>query len=173
MSISVRFTRYSKGCTQTQGTGVTRPREFDERRTRCPTCTTLDSKGRLVLQSDIRKAWDGKSVRLVPVLGSLFGFTPDGYVAWLEQNCPDRDDITSKDFKKARFFNAHTVEVEIDSAGRIGVGRVHEEDLKKLGIDKDVTVVGNGSHFEIWDTAKWDAEQEAEESQEFEAYLFG
>ena len=135
--------------------------------------TTLDSKGRLVLQSDIRKAWDGKSVRLVPVLGSLFGFTPDGYVAWLEQNCPNRDDITSKDFKKARFFNAHTVEVEIDSAGRIGVGLVHEEDLKKLGIDKDVTVVGNGSHFEIWDTAKWDAEQEAEESQEFEAYLFG
>ena len=135
--------------------------------------TTLDTKGRLVLQSDIRKQWDSKPVRLVPVKGVLFGVTPEGYDAWLEQNAPEHDNIDSKDFKKARAFNAHTVEVEIDSAGRLGVKRAHEADLKRLGIDSEVVVVGNGSHFEIWDAAKWDAEQEAEEAQEYDEYLFG
>lgn len=133
----------------------------------------LDSKGRLTLQADFRKEFPDGKVKLVPVKGAMYGFTPEDYVEWIAKNCPEADDIDSRDAKKARFFNAHAVEVEIDAAGRIGVGRTSEIDRKKLGLVRDVVVAGNGKHFEIWNAASWDAQQADDEAEEFEAYLFG
>ena len=133
----------------------------------------LDSKGRLTLQADFRKEFADGKVELVPVKGALYGFTLEGYVSWIEKNCPNADDIESTDAKKARFFNAHAVEVEIDAAGRIAVGKTSEADRKRLGIDREVVVAGNGSHFEIWAADSWDAQQIGDEAEEFEAYLFG
>lgn len=47
--------------------------------------------------------------------------------------------------------------MHLDSAGRLLVNAV----LRKFaGLDKDVMMVGQGSHFELWDVAAWDQQLE-------------
>lgn len=133
----------------------------------------LDSKVRLTLPADFRKEFPDGKVKLVPVMGALYGFTPQDYVKWIERNCPEADEIGSRDARKARTLNAHTVEVEIDSAGRICVGRMSDADRQKLGLVHDVVTVGNGNHFEIWEAARWDALHASTEAQEDDELLFG
>ena len=48
-------------------------------------------------------------------------------------------------------------EVEPDSAGRL---LVSPELREYAGITREVMFVGQGSHFEIWDLAKWNAQFE-------------
>ena len=70
-------------------------------------------------------------------------------------------------------LNSHAVEVDIDAAGRISVGKSSEQDRERLGLKREVVIAGNGDHFEIWDAARWDQLQAYAENEEFEAYLFG
>lgn len=58
-----------------------------------------------------------------------------------------------------RSLNARATTVDIDSAGRVALGKIDESDpnaRKELSLKRDVTIVGNGDHIEIWDTKKWD-----------------
>lgn len=49
-------------------------------------------------------------------------------------------------------------DVELDSAGRLLISPV----LRKYAqLDKDIYLVGLGSHFELWSEAAWTAQQEA------------
>jgi MraZ protein len=45
--------------------------------------------------------------------------------------------------------------VEIDSAGRIALGKVDEQARKNLRIDREVVVVGSGDRFEVWSSDAW------------------
>jgi MraZ protein len=136
--------------------------------------TNVDSKGRIVLPAEMRKFFTTNTVMLVPVQGALCGFTPEGYVAWIEENCPDQKNIKSPDSKRARFLNQNTVAVELDKAGRLAVGRVKEETRRRLGILAEVSVLGNGDHFEIWNAqALASASTEGEDAEDLEALLFG
>jgi MraZ protein len=48
--------------------------------------------------------------------------------------------------------------MHLDSAGRLLVNAV----LRKFAkLDKDVMMVGQGSHFELWDVAAWDQQLES------------
>jgi MraZ protein len=58
-----------------------------------------------------------------------------------------------------RIFLGNACDVEMDSAGRI---LISPELRAAVGLAKDVMLLGMGSHFEIWDAAKLnDNEQEA------------
>jgi MraZ protein len=57
-----------------------------------------------------------------------------------------------------RIFLGNACDVEIDSAGRV---LISPELRAAVGLDKEVMMLGMGSHFEIWDAAKL-AESEAE-----------
>ncbi len=49
-------------------------------------------------------------------------------------------------------------DVELDAAGRLLISPA----LRKFaGLEKEVWMVGQGSHFEIWSDAGWQAQQEA------------
>jgi MraZ protein len=49
-------------------------------------------------------------------------------------------------------------DVELDSAGRVLISPA----LRKFaGLEKEIWMVGQGSHFEIWSDAGWQAQQEA------------
>jgi MraZ protein len=56
-----------------------------------------------------------------------------------------------------RIFLGNACDVELDSAGRILIA---PELRATAGLAKDITLLGMGSHFEIWDSAKL-AEDEA------------
>jgi MraZ protein len=57
-----------------------------------------------------------------------------------------------------RIFLGNASDVEMDSAGRI---LVSPELRSAVGLQKDVMMLGMGSHFEVWDAAKLAENEEA------------
>ena len=58
-----------------------------------------------------------------------------------------------------RIFLGNACDVELDSAGRI---LISPELRQAVGLERDVMLLGMGTHFEIWDAAKLaESEQQA------------
>ena len=134
----------------------------------------LDAKGRLTLPATYRKDFDGQVI-LIPLTDALYGFTPDGFGRWVES-------FFEKDGKKfspsnrrqvalRRKLTGSAVTVDIDSAGRIALGKVDAAKREALGLKRDVTVVGVVDHFEVWNTERWEAENAALDD-ELDALMF-
>ncbi|TGY61402.1 MraZ family transcriptional regulator [Muricaecibacterium torontonense] len=122
---------------------------------------SLDSKVRLTLPADMRREFDDR-VCLVPLKDALYGFTPEGHQAWVASYFPNGYNPRNPDDIKLRGgLTGRTVTVDVDSAGRIALGKVDESKRKALGLEGEVTVVGNVDHFEIWNTDRWEAAQAA------------
>ena len=142
---------------------------------------SVDAKARVTLPAVFRKQLardDKRTIYLVPLNGCVNGFTPEGFEAYVDglfeygDNHFDprsRDDVRLKTGLWAR-----AVEVDIDSAGRVALGKLDASKpgtREKLGLLADVTVVGAGDHFEVWNTEKWNATQESLED-DLDALLF-
>jgi MraZ protein len=56
-----------------------------------------------------------------------------------------------------RFFNAYSSDVELDSAGRV---MMPAKLIAKVGLGKDVTVVGAGNRLEVWDRSIWEGQED-------------
>lgn len=130
---------------------------------------SLDAKTRLTLPAAHRKEL-GKTVCLAPIDGRVCGFTPEGYEAYVDGLFEYGDhhfDPRSRDDVRLKGYLTSLAEtVDIDSAGRVALGKLdgaHPGRLESLGLSGDVTVVGTGDHFEIWNSEKWAAEQQAVE----------
>lgn len=122
---------------------------------------TLDAKQRVTLPATYRKELDDQ-VCLIPFNGALYGFTPDGFKAWVD-GLFDRGDkhFDSRDLNDVRLKRGLTAAcqtIEVDSAGRLALGKLGAKTLAKLAFDHDLTIIGDDDHFEIWDAAKWEAE---------------
>ena len=63
-------------------------------------------------------------------------------------------------------LNASAVSSSMDSVGRINLAPKQRE---LAGLDKDVVLIGNTDHFEIWDAKRWD---EFQSSIDLDALLF-
>lgn len=138
----------------------------------------VDSKARITIPSTFREEID-KRIKLVPVKDSVYGFTPEGFDAWVNGlfavNGREFNPRDPKDVKLRRGLYASAVDVDIDSAGRIALGKL---DVAKpgrreaYGLVKEVMVIGSGDHFEVWNADKWNAEQESFED-DLEELMFG
>ncbi len=64
-------------------------------------------------------------------------------------------------------LNGNTMSSSVDAAGRMSLSAQQRE---KAGIDKDVVVIGNTDHFEVWDASRWD---EFQNSIDLDDLLFG
>ena len=136
----------------------------------------LDAKGRLTLPATYRKDFEEQGqVVLIPLQDALYGFTPEGFGQWVQS-------FFEKDGKKfepgnrrqvalRRKLTGSAVTVDIDSAGRIALGKVDAQKRERLGLERDVTVVGVVDHFEVWNTERWEAENAALD-EELDALMF-
>ena len=122
---------------------------------------TLDSKSRVILPADFRKELADR-VCLIPFNGALYGFTPDGFKAWVdsqfERGDKHYDPRNLNDVRLRRGLTAACQTIDVDSAGRMALGKLGAQTLAKLAFDRDLTIIGADDHFEIWDTVKWEAE---------------
>lgn len=118
---------------------------------------TLDSKNRIVIPSSFRDE-----------LGSVFYMT-FGIYNILEIRSKEEFDNLAEKFKKqsmlntaardlSRLFFKNTVEITIDSMGRVVIPNNF---LEKAAIKKNITFVGIGAICEVWATEKWNAQEEA------------
>ena len=131
----------------------------------------LDAKLRLTLPADFRRQF-GDRVCLVPLKDAIWGFTPEGHEAWTASYFPDGFNPRDREQDKLqRTLMRRTVTVDIDAAGRVALSKVPEEKLAKLGISRDVMVIGNRDHFEVWDYQHFE-ELNAEDDADLDDLMF-
>ncbi len=114
---------------------------------------TLISKNRLALPMSLRREITGK--KLVLTVGfedCIMGFEEK---KWEEVTASDLSrplsDTTGRNLRRKMCMNAQTI--TLDSQGRF----VIPEPMAEYGrVDKDVTIIGAGDHFEIWDSKQWE-----------------
>ncbi len=137
---------------------------------------SMDSKDRLTLPAQIRKELSSK-VCLAPLEGRVLGFTPEGYEAYVnsffEQDGEHYNPRKRDDERLKSYMTSLAETVEVDSAGRIALGKLNgtrrkvdasePSRLEKLGLSGEVTVVGTGDHFEIWNCDAWEENQRSVE----------
>lgn len=117
----------------------------------------LDTKGRVSLPSDFRKVLPKNlKVTEAPKAECLYVFEADAFDSWVESIFAAKggyDPSNLKHEQARRVLNSRAADVDIDSAGRICISA----DLRrKAKLDKEVVIVGNGDHAEIWDAKHWD-----------------
>ncbi len=115
---------------------------------------SLDDRARVTLPRKIRQEITGEEVVLARGYeGCIFGFDKESWEreAGKHLDTPVTDE---KGRQVRRYLFAGAQKVEIDKLGRI----LLPAQLKDHGqIKRELKVIGAGDHFEIWDTARWEA----------------
>lgn len=141
---------------------------------------SVDAKGRVTLPAVFRKQLvdeTNKTILLVPFDGCVNGFTREGFKAWVdglfEYGDHHFDPRNRKDVMLKRGLMGSAVEIDVDSAGRVALGKldVKPGTREKLGLVADVTVVGADDHFEVWNTKEWN-KQQADFEMDLESLLY-
>lgn len=127
---------------------------------------TIDVKGRLFFPAKHREKIEGAVLHITRGLDDcLFAFTDSQWDAFLEKigTLP-----ISKARSTERFFVGNSCHSEMDEQGRIKIPPA----LRTVaGLEKDVTIVGLRERLEIWDTARWNAMNDALSGDEIAALL--
>lgn len=135
---------------------------------------SLDSKSRVTLPAILRKQF-GELVQLIPRKDALYGYTPEAFEAWV--NSLNLDPRSRNDAETLLRLNAMATTVEIDSAGRVALGKIDETtrgQRQRLGLDGDLMIVGAGDHFEIWNVDRWNEKFASDDAVDrLESLLFG
>lgn len=141
---------------------------------------SVDAKGRVTLPAVFRKQLvdeTNKTILLVPFDGCVNGFTREGFKAWVDglfaYGDHHFDPRNRKDVMLKRGLMGSAVEIDVDSAGRVALGKldVKPGTREKLGLVADVTVVGADDHFEVWNTEEWNRQQ-ADFEMDLESLLY-
>lgn len=117
----------------------------------------LDAKGRLSLPSSIRKLLTEETqMVVVPDARNEFlsVYTNEAFDVWIDTLFEKRggfDPNKREHMLLNSILRGNATPVTMDSAGRITLSQSLRE---RAGIDKEVTLVGAGSHFDIWDTTR-------------------
>lgn len=121
----------------------------------------MDGKGRLAIPAKYREmlssACAGNLVLTADADGCLLVYPEP---EWL----PIRDKLNKlssfnpRSRALQRLLVGHAEDVVMDSAGRILVSPVLRS---YAALDKSVMLIGQGNKFELWDEAKWQAQQSA------------
>ncbi len=112
---------------------------------------SIDAKGRLNFPAKFREEMGERFVVTRWLDGCLVAFPLEEF-AQVAEAFAQKGMAKSRDIQ--RFLFSAAEEVVPDKQGRIllpGVLRRH------AGLEKEVTVIGNRNHAEIWDTAAWQA----------------
>ncbi|HEX5614173.1 MAG TPA: division/cell wall cluster transcriptional repressor MraZ [Acidimicrobiia bacterium] len=112
---------------------------------------SLDAKGRVILPSRFRDELDGGAV-MAKALDGCLAVYPAGEFEKVAERVRDMAQRGATERQAARSFFAGALEVAPDKQGRVAVP-AHLRDF--AGLTRDVVVVGNLLHIEIWDAERW------------------
>lgn len=133
----------------------------------------VDAKGRLSLPAQFRKSLPEDTEMAVvsdAKNGKLMVYTREAFKKWKDDLFEKRGGFNPNDrihVMLSTKLNASAMPSSIDSAGRISLSKDQRE---LVGIDKDVTVIGNTDHFDVWDAQRW---EEFQSSIDLDDLLFG
>ena len=115
---------------------------------------SLDAKNRLTIPAKFRGSLASGVVLAKGTERCVGVWTPADFDAYVEAALADEHPLSKQADRIKRFFQANSIEAELDAAGRVMVpGFLMEHG----GLKKDVVVTGLGERLEIWDRAAWAA----------------
>jgi transcriptional regulator MraZ len=115
---------------------------------------TLDAKNRLTVPAKFRPALGDGAVLAKGTQRCVAIWTPDAFDAYVQAALADMHPLAAEADEVNRFFQANSVDQELDSAGRVMLPGFL---LEHAELTKDVVVTGVGSRLEVWDRAGWAA----------------
>ena len=122
-----------------------------------PAALTLDGKGRIAMPARHREVLAAMGVSQLTITkhpeGSLMIFPRPAWEVFREKVAALP--MSASGWK--RIFLGNAMDVEIDSSSRVLIA---PELRAAAGLTRDVMLLGMGSHFELWDAARY-AEHEA------------
>ncbi len=112
---------------------------------------SLDAKGRVIIPSRMREQLGDVFYITKGIEHNLLIFSVEDWNEFYAKlNSLPVTNRNARGFK--RLFLSGAVECEANAQGRILIPATLRE---YAGIDKDVTIIGNGNNVEIWDTNTW------------------
>lgn len=114
----------------------------------------IDTKGRLTIPVRFRAALADGAFIVQGFDRNLLVFTTEGYQRLAKQaSIPSMTDQEARAMRRVVFGRAS--EIGLDSAGRILIPPFLRE---WAGMDSEVTIIGTGDYFEIWNSVDWGKE---------------
>ena len=122
----------------------------------------IDTKGRIIIPSRFKSILQADKVYGVVVTNMedcLYAYTTSGWDIVAQKIMSAKSSVMSA-FR--RFFMGNSCECTCDKQDRILIP-ISLRAYAKL--DKEIVLVGNQDHFEIWDRGRWDAANEKMEQE--------
>jgi MraZ protein len=117
---------------------------------------SLDAKNRLTIPAKFRASFSDGLVLARWLDPCVAIFTPEGFDHFNDSFIGDTHPLSQERRKLTRFFSGGSFDVELDSAGRV---TLNSPLLAHGRIAKDVVVIGNVDHLEVWDRALYAQDQ--------------
>jgi MraZ protein len=119
---------------------------------------SLDAKNRLNVPAKFRAAFSSGVVLAKGLEPCVAIWAPDTFERWTESFLSNLNPVSPERRKLTRYFAGSSFDAELDSAGRVTLNQAL---LEHAGIQKEVVIVGNLDHIEIWDRDRWSDDQQA------------
>jgi MraZ protein len=119
---------------------------------------SLDAKNRLNVPAKFRAAFSSGVVLAKALEPCVAVWAPDTFERWTESFLSNLNPVSPERRKLTRYFAGSSFDVELDSAGRVTLNQAL---LEHAGIQKEIVVVGNLDHLEIWDRDRFGEDQQA------------
>ncbi|AGM26267.1 cell division protein MraZ [Spiroplasma syrphidicola EA-1] len=114
---------------------------------------TLDDKGRLTIPSKLREQFKANKVFIsLGFDGCIDVRSEDEWLKWIAK-VASTGQATPEGRALARKVMSMSDETTFDNAGRIKLTVILQE---KAQISKDVVIIGNNDHLELWDPIVWE-----------------
>ncbi len=120
----------------------------------------LDEKNRLIMPSKLRDKL-GSVVYVTRGLDKCLAVYPEEIFQKQVEELSKFSSLNPQNRSYTRTFFSNSYECELDKQGRI---QLTKDSLDKVGISKDVIIIGNNDHVEIWDASEFNAIQSDGES---------
>jgi MraZ protein len=121
---------------------------------------SIDSKGRattpapMVRVLQTRYAEEGGALVATVSLDRSVSVMPVSEWLALMKRLEELPDLDENSRKVHRLMSAYSFQVALDSSNRV---RLPAQLLELCGIGKEVSVIGQRDHFEVWDRKAWSA----------------
>ena len=123
---------------------------------------SLDAKNRLNVPAKFRPAFSDGVVLAKALEPCVAIWAPAAFEEWTESFLSNLNPVSKERRSLTRYFAGNSWDAELDSAGRV---TLTAQLLKHAGISKEVVVIGNLDHIEVWDRERWAKDQQTLDSE--------
>jgi MraZ protein len=113
---------------------------------------SLDAKNRLTVPSKFRASLSGGVVLAKGVERCVELWPTPAFEGYTQAALAGMHELSPGARKLRRYFNANSLDTELDAAGRVMLPAFL---LEHAGLGKEVVVTGIEDHLEIWDRGAW------------------